>query len=176
MTAIIRWAADLTALSSIAHGGEQLGTISLLRREKVLLPDGQLMLVPVISGNSLRGTLRRIREDLLRSELAYDGQLTLPAAHALRGGGALAKCQGPALTGARLSTLRELIPQVGVFGTAAGGTIVDGCLQVGKVLPVVSELVTQIPLRRGEPARHSLYDLVQVENYARQDLSLIHIS
>ena len=38
MTAIIRWDAELTALSSIAHGGEQLGTISLLRREKVLLP------------------------------------------------------------------------------------------------------------------------------------------
>lgn len=169
MTAIIRWDADLTALSSIAHGGEQLGTISLLRREKVLLPDGQLLLVPVISGNSVRGTLRRIGEELLRAELAYDGQLTLPAAHALRGGGALAKCQGPALTGARLATLRELIPQVGVFGTAAGGTIVDGCLQVGKVLPVVRELVTQIPPRRGEPARYSLYNLVQVENYARQD-------
>ena len=54
MTATIRWEADLTALSSIAHGGEQLGTICLLRREKVLLPDGQLLLVPVISGNSLR--------------------------------------------------------------------------------------------------------------------------
>ena len=169
MTAIIRWDAELTALSSIAHGGEQLGTISLLRREKVLLPDGQLLLVPVISGNSLRGTLRRIGEELLRVELAYDGQLSLSAAHALRGGGALAKCQGPALTGARLSTVRELIPQVGVFGTAAGGTIVDGCLQVGKALPVVSELAGQLPAQPGEPPRHSLYDLVQVENYARQD-------
>lgn len=169
MTAIIRWDAELTALSSIAHGGEQLGTISLLRREKVLLPDGQLLLVPVISGNSLRGTLRRIGEELLRAELAYDGQLSLSAAHALRGGGALSKCQGPALTGARLSTVRELIPQVGVFGTAAGGTIVDGCLQVGKALPVVSELAEQLPAQPGEPPRHSLYDLVQVENYARQD-------
>lgn len=169
MTAIIRWDADLTALSSIAHGGDQLGTISLLRREKMLLPDGQLLLVPVISGNSLRGTLRRIGEELLRSELAYDGQLTLAAAHALRGGGALAKCLGPALTGKRLATLRALVPHVGVFGCAAGGTIVDGCLQVGKVLPVVSELTAQIPPRRGEPPRLSLYDLVQVENYARQD-------
>ncbi len=169
MTAIIRWDVELTALSSIAHGGEQLGTISLLRREKVLLPDGQLLLVPVISGNSLRGTLRRIGEDLLRAELTYDGQLSLSAAHALRGGGALAKCQGPALTGARLSKLRELIPLVGVFGTAAGGTIVDGCLQVGKALPVVSELAAHVPPRPGEPPRHSLFDLVQVENYARQD-------
>ena len=169
MTAIIRWDTELTALSSIAHGGEQLGTISLLRREKVMLPDGQLLLVPIIAGNSLRGVLRRIGEDLMRAELAYDRRLSLSAAHALRGGGALAKCQGPALTGARLATVRELIPLIGVFGTSAGGTIVDGCLQVGKVLPVVSELAAQIPQQPGEPPRHSLYDLVQVENYTRQD-------
>lgn len=169
MTAIIRWDVELTALSSIAHGGEQLGTISLLRREKMLSPDGELLLVPVISGNSLRGALRRIGEDLLRAELAYDGQLSLSAAHALRGGGALAKCQGPALTGIRLSTVRELIPLVGVFGTAAGGTIVDGCLQVGKALPVVSELAALLPPWPGGSQRPSLYDLVQVENYARHD-------
>lgn len=179
MSAIVRWDGELLAVSSIAHGGQDLGTTTVLRREKVMLPDGQLMLVPIVSGNSLRGALRRIGEELLRSELAYDGLLSLAAAHALRGGGALAKCLGPALTGPRLATLRALVPQVGVFGCAAGGTIVDGCLLVGKVVPVISELAGHGPSTVGSAAvperpLPSMFDLVQVENYARQDDAARH--
>ena len=80
--------------------GQQLGTTTLLRREKTLLADGRIDYVPVISGNTFRGWLRRVGED---------GQLSLTAAHALRGGGALAKTSGPALAGQRLATLRSLI-------------------------------------------------------------------
>lgn len=169
MTATIRWDAQITATSSIAHGGQQLGTTTLLRREKMLLPDGRIELVPVIAGNTVRGWLRRIGEDLLRSELRYDGQLPLTAAHALRGGGALAKTGGPALAGARLAQLRTLVPQIGVFGCAAGGTIVDGCLQVGKALPLCREVADTIPAPLREHCHHSHFDLVQVETYARQD-------
>jgi hypothetical protein len=71
--------------------GQQLGTTTLLRREKMLLADGCIDYVPMISGNTFRGWLRRVGEDLLREHLRYDGQLSLTAAHALRGGGALAK-------------------------------------------------------------------------------------
>ena len=140
MTATIRWAGTVTAVSSIAHGGQQLGTTTLLRREKMLLADGRIDYVPVISGNTFRGWLRRVGEDLLREQLRYDGQLSLTAAHALRGGGALAKTSGRALAGQRLATLRSLVPQIGVFGCAAGGSVVNGCLQVGKVVPLVTEV------------------------------------
>lgn len=169
MSATIRWDAHITALSSIAHGGDQLGTITLLRREKVLLADGQIELVPIISGNTVRGVLRRIGDDLLRSELRTDGQLSLAAAHALRGGGALAKTGGPALAGPRLAQLRALIPQIGIFGCAAGGTVVDGCLQVGKAVPLVRELAEQVPAGMRQHCRHSHFDVVQVETFARQD-------
>ena len=107
----------------------------LLRREMVLTPAGTPLHVPIVSGNGLRGRLRRIGEELLRDVLQYEQQLPLSAAHALRGGGSLAKTTGEPLSGRRLHTLRELIPQVGVFGCAAGGRIIDGCLQVGKVVP-----------------------------------------
>lgn len=169
MSAIIRWDAELIAMSSIAHGGQQLGTTTLLRREKVLLADGRIELVPVIAGNTVRGWLRRIGEDLLRSELRYEGQLGLAAAHALRGGGALAKTNGPALAGARLARLRALVPQIGVFGAAAGGTIVDGCLQVGKAVPLVQEMTDCVPAGMRARCQHSHFDVVQVETYARQD-------
>jgi len=160
----------MTAISSIAHTGESRATITLLRRELVVQPDGAVTDVPLVSGNSLRGRLRRIGEGLLRDALGYEGKLPLAAAHALRGGGALAKTAGEPLSGARLTALRELIPQIGVFGCAAGGRIIDGCLQVGKLLPVVAE--TAHLLGKDPEGLGGVFDATQLETYRRADDSL----
>lgn len=166
MTATITWAGTITAASSVAHGGETRGTITLLRRELIVQPDGAAVYIPVISGNAFRGRLRRIGEELTRDILRYEGQLPLPAAHALRGGGSLAKTSAEPLSGQRLYQLRSLVPQIGVFGCAAGGRIIDGCLQVGKVLPHVAECAHLIPAARGSrPA----FSATQIETYVRQD-------
>lgn len=164
------WSGTLTALSSIAHGGETRGTITLLRRELIAQPAGPLVHVPVISGNSFRGRLRRIGEELLREALYYDGQLSPAAAHALRGGGSLAKTSSEPLSGSRLQTLRNLVPQIGVFGAAGGGVIIDGALDVGKVVPHVAE-TSHIT---GYPTRRSAFEATQIESYTRQDDSDTH--
>ena len=65
------WTGTATAITSIAHGGQQHGTINLLRREVVLAPDGSRKHIPMISGNALRGRLRRIGEEMLRDTLGY---------------------------------------------------------------------------------------------------------
>ena len=129
----------MVAVSSIAHGGEQRGIQTLLRRELIVDETGELVHVPVISGNHLRGRLRRVGEELLREVLAYEGELSPAAAHLLRGGGALVRSVGEPISGSRLREARELVPQVGVFGGAGAGRIIDGALQVGKVLPVLAE-------------------------------------
>lgn len=165
MTITTVWSGTATALSSIAHGGETRGTITLLRRELIAQPNGDLQPVPVISGNSLRGRLRRVGEELLRDTLGYEGHLTLSAAHALRGGGALAKTSGEPLSGARLHNVRELLPHLGVFGAAAGGRIIDGALQVGKLIPYVAE-TNRIT---GAAATRSAFEATQIEDYTRQD-------
>ena len=170
MSRTFTWAGTLTATSSIAHGGETRGTITLLRRELITQPDGSTVPVPVISGNSIRGRLRRIGEELLRDTLGYEGLLPLSAAHALRGGGALAKTSSEPLSGARLRHLRELVPHLGVFGAAAGGRIIDGALQVGKAVPLVSE-TNRIT---GAHATRSAFEATQIETYTRQDDSLRH--
>lgn len=162
MTTTVDWAGTLTARSSIAHGGETRATFTLLRREWFLTPDG-LRHVPVISGNALRGRLRRIAEELLRDTLNYEGELSLAAAHALRGGGALAK-SGTELSGARLRTLRLLVPNVAIFGCAAGGRIIDGALQVGKLIPHVAE-TAHLTGVAGPP----MLSATQLETYTRQD-------
>jgi len=170
VTCTVTWRGSMTAISSIAHTGESRATITLLRRELVVQPDGAVTDVPLVSGNSLRGRLRRIGEGLLRDALGYEGKLPLAAAHALRGGGALAKTAGEPLSGARLTHLRELIPQIGVFGCAAGGRIIDGCLQVGKLLPVVAE--TAHLLGKDPEGLGRVFDATQLETYRRADDSL----
>lgn len=164
------WTGSITALSSIAHGGETRGTITLLRRELIADPDGELIYVPVISGNTLRGRLRRIGEELLRDALQYEGLIPPAAAHALRGGGALAKTGGEPLSGSRLQTLRNLVPQIGVFGAAGGGIIIDGALDVGKVVPQLAETrhIT------GVHSERSAFAATQLEAYTRQDDSTAH--
>jgi hypothetical protein len=166
MTSTITWSGTITAVSSVAHGGETRGTITLLRRELILLPGGQVVHVPLISGNSFRGVLRRIGEEMLRDVLGYEGRLPLSAAHALRGGGALAKVSGEPFSGQRLQRLRSLVPHVGVFGCAGGGRIIDGCLQVGKVMPHVAECAHLFPV---PPSAPTAFAATQVETYVRQD-------
>lgn len=139
MTASMHWDLTITALSPISHKEEVVGTTTMLRREKVFLPDGRLTEVPVISGNSLRGVLRRLGEELLREVLGYEGQLPLRVAHALRNGGSLSKTDVEGISGRRLARLRDLVPHVGVFGCAAGARTIGGAIRVGKVRPVCQE-------------------------------------
>lgn len=164
------WDGTLTAKSSIAHSGETRGTITLLRREAVVTEHGRLVQVPVVSGNTFRGRLRRIGEELLRDVLQYEGHVSAAAAHALRGGGSLAKTSGEPLSGNRLQRLRELLPQIGVFGAAAGGTIISGALDVGKVVPHLQE-TSRIT---GVPGGLSAFEATQLETYTRQDDSGLH--
>jgi len=172
MSTTLTWAVTMTATSSIAHSGITKGTTTLLRRETIIQLDGRPVAVPIISGNSFRGRLRRIGEELLRDTLGYEGELSLPAAHALRGGGSLAKTSGEPLSGRRLHELRTLIPHIGVFGCAAGGRIIDGCLQVGKVVPHLVETAHILP--GGPPAQLSAFTSAQIESYMRHDDSDSH--
>lgn len=170
MTATVTWSGTLTAVSSIAHGGQTRGTITLLRRELVVTAEGVAVHVPVISGNTLRGRLRRIGEELLRDAVGYTGLIPASAAHALRGGGSLAKTSHEPLSGSRLQTLRALVPQIGVFGAAGGGTIIGGALDVGKVVPHLHETrhIT------GDQHAPSAFTATQLEGYTRQDDSDSH--
>lgn len=163
MTFTTTWRGTITATSSISHGGETRGTVSLLRRERIMV-DGQPVHVPVVSGNAVRGRLRRTAEELFRETLAYEGEIPLAAAHILRSGGSLAKTREP-LSGSRLRQARELILPLAVFGGVVGRTI-EGALQVGKLIPHMAE--TRHLTGADGP---SAFDAVQLETYTRVDES-----
>ncbi len=67
---------DILAQSSIVHREDYsaVGTdnFALFRREKIVTPTGEVMQVPIVSGSSFRGVLRRIGESLTAGVLDYE--------------------------------------------------------------------------------------------------------
>lgn len=147
----IRFDIDVLAQSSIVHredytssGGETDNSASF-RREKVITADGTVLQVPIVSGSSFRGVLRRIGESLTAPVLNYEeAALPIPAAHLLTNGGRLAKAARP-LSDEDERRLKRLVPQIAVFGGASTGRILSGLLTVGKVIPEFTELAHILP-------------------------------
>lgn len=161
----LTWTGTATAVSSISHGSETRGLTTMMRRESIIGADGELITVPLISGNAFRGRLRRVGEEMMASTLKYRGRLTVAAAAALRSGGALTKASADPISGQNLQRLRSLVPLISVFGCAGAGRLIEGCLQVGKLMPIATE--TQALL--GRTASLSFRDLIQVETYSHVD-------
>lgn len=158
-----------TLLSSLIHGGEHAGTIGYLRREKFIQPDGTVAEVPVVSGNAVRGVLRRHSARLLWEQLGRP-ELDLPTFHVLMSGGALAKAgAGHVLSSPQLQELYQLVPHVSVFGAAGGGRIIGGRLQVGKMVPVCAETAHVMPDGIDTSTVRPVHDLLQIEEYSRLD-------
>ena len=168
----------VTALSSITHnGGERNGITTQLRREKVVQPNGKPTEVPVISGNSVRGILRDMGMYQMLRMLGYGvneetGEvkgLPLQSFYFLFSGGALVSTGDGGLDVKHYREMRKLIPLIGLFGGAAGNTIMPGKLKVGKLIPICRETKHLIPTRFVENEPESVWELCQTEMYTRRD-------
>lgn len=166
----------VTALSSISHnGGEQNSTISQLRREKIVQPDGTVEDIPVISGNAIRGVLRDVGMAHMLRMLGYGIQeneggkkLSLPAFYFLFSGGSLTSTGSTSLDIEYFRRLRRLIPLIGVFGGAIGNTIMPGKLKLGKLIPICLETIHILP-EKFRVECSSVWEYCQQEMYTRKD-------
>jgi len=169
------YAGTVTALTSISHIGPDAGgqsTKSYLRREKFIQTDGHAEMVPVVSGNGLRGLLRDRGMWHMCRELGYgdDGQgLSLPAFHFLFSGGSLTKVSSRGLDVDSARRIRDLIPLVGLFGGAVGNQIINGKLKIGKMLPICEETRHLLPGWCVEGNVPSVYEYIQEESFTRKD-------
>jgi hypothetical protein len=168
-TLSVRWDLDILARSSIIHRDDYKSDATLFtpfRREAIFCADGRMRRVPILSGNSFRGILRRIGEGLTAAILDYENALPVPAAHLLTNGGRLAKTSRT-LSDEQERRLKELLPQVAIFGGAASGRILSGLLTVANVNPEIAELAhildrtpaTPLPTARNVLAQESFTHL-----------------
>lgn len=168
----------VTALSSITHnGGERNGTVTQLRREKFVQPNGKVERVPVISGNSVRGILRDKGMFSMLKMLGYgvneeNGEikgLPLQSFYFLFSGGSLVSSGDNGLDVKYFREMRDLIPLIGLFGGAAGNAIMPGKLKIGKLMPICRETAHLIPDKFHNESLESIWEYCQTEMFTRRD-------
>jgi len=162
----------LTALSSIAHGGRDSGTVHGFRRETLLDDQGRQMPgMPIISGSVIRGSLRRTAAKLTQLALRPEGgdhRLPFHQVHALATGGSLTETRttGEVLNVERQAALRDLLPMLAIFGVAGGGRIMSGKLSVDKGIPIAHETAFLGSVPAGYELS-SIWSLIDREGYSR---------
>jgi hypothetical protein len=168
----------VTALSSITHnGGERNGTVTQLRREKFVQPNGKVERVPVISGNSIRGILRDKGMFSMLKMLGYgineeNGKvngLSLQAFYFLFSGGSLVSTGDSGLDIKYFREMRDLIPLIGLFGGAAGNAIMPGKMKIGKLIPICKETSHLVPEKFQPETVESIWEYCQTEMFTRRD-------
>jgi len=135
-----------TLTSPLVHGafGADIGNAVAIRREPVVSLVGAPR-VPCLSGNALRGAMRRIvmRDMFDRLNLSRDTMepVAWDRLHgALANGGHLDGSEST-VKPATVRELREAIPPLSVFGAALYSSMLAGKIQVGMSWPVCVETI-----------------------------------
>lgn len=162
------------AKTPIFHGGnEKTGSVSLLNRIRFLTEDGTQD-IPVISGNAIRGMLRReLFADFLR-RVGYEIDVSQKGGqrlyHALFTGGVLEtieeKSSGIIDIGLKKQIVR-LMPPARLLGFSIGNQIIEGKLKVGMALPICNELSDYLP--DNIHPKVSIYDMLSSAFQTRRD-------
>lgn len=156
----------ITLVEPMVHSDKQLGIASKFRRVKVCLPSGEVEEVPVVSGNSIRGVLRRCgARYLLRALDVEEKQLSIDVNDALFRGGVIRRGEGGAYDPDFVCRLREMVPHLSVFGSAIFKYLVPGKLEVGMAVPIAYE--TEV--LTGIKGSASVWDLMQMFTQTRRD-------
>lgn len=165
----------LRALKPIVHnGGELYGNTALFRRIKIVTAESEVVSLPVVSGNAVRGSMRDYCAlKFLRALEKQSGEkvaLPIDAFHLLFSGGALKE----ASTAGDIDFARKIraaIPVVSLFGGAYGNTIYPGKIKIGFLIPVVKEALHLIPpdMRPGAEDVPSMHEIMSLDMYTRKD-------
>jgi hypothetical protein len=138
----------LEALAPITHfGDEKTGSSPILRTLSVYEPSiNDIIDLPVLSGNAIRGMLRR----LLITDLLQQLEFTNPSTklhHCLYTGGVLESSSDTygTIDLNLKNRVRESLPPLALFGTAIGNQMIQGCLRVEFAFPVCRERLVYLP-------------------------------
>ena len=137
----------ITALTPIFHGGdEKTGSTPVLRTIMVYVDGIGEVPIPYLSGNGIRGKLRRLAIKDFLDMLEYEITNT-KLHHALFSGGVLESTSDT--TGvidlAFRKKVRELMPPVAIFGCALGNQMIQGNLIVEHMWPICEEYKPYLP-------------------------------
>lgn len=161
----------IKALSPIQHAGdEKTGSTPILRAMELWSErEGRHVRVPFLSGNAIRGYLRRlVMRDLLQ-RINYDVQH--PKLHyALFSGGTLTSTDDGGVVDLQARRMiRQTVPPLELFGTVVGNQMIDSCLKVDHALPVCLECAEYLRHADDPRAQHSVRTFTQFSFSSRRD-------
>ena len=168
---VLRVPGFITAQSPIHHGGdEKAGNQSLIRRQAYIV-DNSVIEIPVISGNAIRGVLRRMIWDDLLERVGYT-LANMKIYHMLFTGGILeaVDSKDSGLIDIDMKKrLRAELPPLAVLGTALGNQMFEGKLKCAIAQPICSELKEFLPDDLPVQPTTSIYELVSFDFMTRLD-------
>ena len=161
----------ITALEPISHIGESRSIDSLFNREAMLITTKagitKRIEVPIISGNSLRGVLRRKAGYRLLEMLEVRKEtLSEDMQHAFFSGGMLHKgADGGVIDTQFITKIRQNLPIISLFGSVMGNQMIQSKLDVGQLVPISC----QTQGRTGIESEISIYSLLDERPATRRD-------
>lgn len=161
----------LIAIEPISHIGESRGIDSKLARLKIRIKSKagveKVIEIPYISGNSVRGKLRRVAGYKLMDLLGIRKEnLVEDLQHSIFSGGMLKKGAGNGILDTNFITnLRRNLPHISLFGTAIGQQLVQSKMDVGQPIPISC----QTQHMTGVESETSIYSLIGEIAATRRD-------
>lgn len=167
------WSGTFTAQTSIAHGGTSSDTLHSFRVEKFLTPDGNTTDIPVISGATIRHSIRQISGKTTIAKLYSDDE-SVPATiqHLMLDGGILRQAARTKdmITAGKQAAIRENLPHLALFGAATTARVMQGALIVDKAIPLIAQTAHLTP-EHAESPRPDLADILTLEQRSSHDTS-----
>jgi CRISPR type IV-associated protein Csf2 len=138
------YAMILRAVTPIAHHSESFGNTAIVMTEPVLQPDGSVVDVPIITGDTMRHGLRSASAYSLldAAGLLDDPSLSEAATRLLFAGGQIGGSSGSTVSLSEYRQMVELVPSLGLLGGCAGNRMYPGRLEVDRALLICREAWT----------------------------------
>jgi hypothetical protein len=174
MFGLLTISGSLKAVSPLFHGGnEKTGSVVLLNRQKFITDNGAED-IPVISGNAIRGVLRRLIMSDMLQQIEYELNVSKPAGqklyHALFTGGVLETVDEKSSGTIDIEMKKKIIenlPPARLFGFSIGNQIIESKLKVGQGLPICTELKEYLPDNINP--KFSVYEMLTQHYQTRKD-------
>lgn len=169
-----RYEVLLRAAQPIAHAEGTVGNATLAMRRKVRTHEGEIVSVPIVTGDTMRHQMREAAAMALLDGLGMleTPSLTEAATRLLFNGGMLTgKASGGGIKLSDFRTLCGLLPTLALFGGCANAQLVPGQLEVTDALVISEETQSVVPQWMVERAGllQSARDLLDEEQRVRFD-------
>ncbi|MDE2439051.1 MAG: hypothetical protein KGN01_06730 [Patescibacteria group bacterium] len=174
MYGIKKVSGKITALSPLFSGGDEKTGITQSLNRTTYIIDGEQVEIPFISGNEVRGYLRRlIMQDYINStgfELNLENKAHKQLFHTLFAGGMLqeveSKIQGQIDLSGKRRIFENILP-ARLLGFSFGNQMIEGKLKVSPMLPICKELKDFLP--NGYESDVSVFEMLSKQFQTRRD-------